>query len=108
MRIGDWSSDVCSSDLDSLRVALGSVCQHRASHERLAGYAIVREPLPRTRLGKYRRFLLPEDRESVVSGKRVPDGVDIGGRRIINTQLRYHVLEHYIGSATVCDCTVSI
>src|SRR3546814_16726830 len=68
MRIGDWSSDVCSSDLDSLRVALGSVGQHRASHERLAGYAIVREPLPRTRLGKYRRFLLPELYQQALSG----------------------------------------
>src|SRR3546814_15820473 len=80
MRISDWSSDVCSSDLaairesgtlrieDSLRVALGSVGQHRASHERLAGYAIVREPLPRTRLGKYRRFLLPELYQQALSG----------------------------------------
>ena len=44
---------------ESLRVALSSTAQHLPSYQRLAGYAIVREPLPRTRLGKYRRFLLP-------------------------------------------------
>jgi long-chain acyl-CoA synthetase len=34
------------------------VGQHLPRYQRLAGYAIAREPLPRTRLGKYRRFLL--------------------------------------------------
>ncbi len=53
---------------DSLRVALSSAAQHLPSYQRLAGYAIVREPLPRTRLGKYRRFLLPQIYERARSG----------------------------------------
>src|SRR3546814_15266573 len=53
---------------DSVGGAVGSVGQHRASHEGLAGYAIVGEPLPRTRLGKYRRFLLPELYQQALSG----------------------------------------
>ena len=32
----------------------------RLSHERLSGVGLVREPLPRTALGKVRRHLLPE------------------------------------------------
>src|SRR3546814_15506529 len=73
MRISDWSSDVCSSDLlrieDSLRVALGAAGQHLPRYQRLAGYAVVREPLPRTRLGKYRRFLLPQLYRQARDGK---------------------------------------
>ncbi len=45
---------------DSLRVALGAAGRELPRYQRLAGYAVVREPLPRTRLGKFRRFLLPE------------------------------------------------
>jgi long-chain acyl-CoA synthetase len=43
-----------------IRAALGAVAGGLPSHERLSGVALVREPLPRTRLGKLRRFLLPE------------------------------------------------
>lgn len=43
----------------AIRVDLASTAQALPSYQRLAGFAIVREPLPRTRLGKYRRFLLP-------------------------------------------------
>lgn len=42
----------------ALRVALTETAQGLASHERLAGFVIAREPLPRTRLGKYPRFRL--------------------------------------------------
>jgi long-chain acyl-CoA synthetase len=44
---------------DGVRVILGEVAQHLPSYERLAGFALTDQPLPRTRLGKYRRFLLP-------------------------------------------------
>ncbi len=57
---------------DSLRVALGAVAQHLPSYQRLAGYAIVRQPLPRTRLGKYRRFLLPGLYEEARAGRSAP------------------------------------
>ena len=45
---------------DVARVALTEKSQHLAGHQRLAGFAISREPLPRNRLGKYRRFMLPD------------------------------------------------
>jgi len=45
---------------DAVRVALGETAATLPSHQRLAGYMLVREPLPRTRLGKFRRFMLPD------------------------------------------------
>ena len=45
---------------DVVRIALTESSQRLASHQRLAGFAISREPLPRNRLGKYRRFMLPD------------------------------------------------
>ena len=44
----------------AVRVALAEVGQKRPAYERLAGFAIAKRPLPRTRLGKYQRYLLPE------------------------------------------------
>ncbi|MBL8660880.1 MAG: AMP-binding protein [Rhodospirillales bacterium] len=55
---------------DVLRVTLASKAQALASHQRLSGYAVVRDPLPRTRLGKYQRFLLPELYERALRGER--------------------------------------
>ena len=43
----------------AIRVALASAAQTLPSYQRLAGFAMVRETLPRTRLGKYQRFRLP-------------------------------------------------
>lgn len=43
----------------AVRVALAETGQDLPPYERLAGFAIARRPLPRTRLGKYQRFLLP-------------------------------------------------
>ena len=62
---------------DSLRVALGAVAQKLPSYQRLAGYVIVREPLPRTRLGKYRRFLLPDLYERARAGRAAPETVEL-------------------------------
>lgn len=45
---------------DALRVWFNEAGRRLAPYERLAGFAVTREPLPRTRLGKIRRFLLPE------------------------------------------------
>ena len=52
----------------AIRIDLASCAQALPSYQRLAGFAIVREPLPRTRLGKYRRFLLPAIYEKAQSG----------------------------------------
>ncbi len=45
---------------DIMRVALGERAATLPSFQRVAGFAVTREPLPRTRLGKYQRFQLPE------------------------------------------------
>ena len=53
----------------AISVALTSAAQRLPSFQRLAGFALVREALPRTRLGKYQRFLLPELYEAAQAGK---------------------------------------
>ena len=57
-----------SSVEDVVRVALASVAKGLPSHERLSGFTLVRQPLPRTRLGKFRRFLLPKLYEQALGG----------------------------------------
>ncbi|GIK96856.1 MAG: long-chain-fatty-acid--CoA ligase [Alphaproteobacteria bacterium] len=52
----------------AIRVALASAAQRLPSFQHLAGFALVREPLPRTRLGKYQRFRLPALYESARAG----------------------------------------
>jgi long-chain acyl-CoA synthetase len=51
-----------------VRVALAAAAQSLPSHERLSGFAISRQPLPRTRLGKYQRFLLPRLYDEALAG----------------------------------------
>ncbi|MFT5180898.1 MAG: long-chain acyl-CoA synthetase, partial [Alphaproteobacteria bacterium] len=53
---------------DAVRVVLAEAGQQLPSYERLAGYALTNQPLPHTRLGKYRRFLLPDLYELAISG----------------------------------------
>src|SRR3546814_18349009 len=86
MRISDWSSDVCSSDLpmaliESFVHGIGVVV---ARHPWLPPLW-VREVLCEG--GALREVLfaegVPGDRKSVVSGKSVSVRVDLGGRRII-------------------------
>jgi len=45
---------------DIVRVALAERAPELPTHERITRFAIAREPLPRTQLGKYQRFALPE------------------------------------------------
>ena len=44
---------------DGIRVILAERARDLPSWQRLSGFALTDQPLPRTRLGKYRRFLLP-------------------------------------------------
>src|SRR3546814_18767016 len=96
MRISDWSSDVCSSDLRSGRDSLArfstscpdavdSDTSYRfESHE--AVVAMLRWPQDTSRRlpeGADRRRPPSPDRKSVVSGKSVSVRVDLGGRRVI-------------------------
>src|SRR3546814_20350426 len=95
MRISDWSSDVCSSDLTAARAAriTPAVAKGRPSKnppalpprflpsvvwERLR--AIIKQVAAALNRSK---VLLPGDRKSVGSGKSVSVRVDQGGRRII-------------------------
>jgi long-chain acyl-CoA synthetase len=48
--------------------------QSLPSHSRLGGFTIVRDPLPRTRLLKLKRYLLPEIVEEMEAEKSLADG----------------------------------
>src|SRR3546814_14340057 len=78
MRISDWSSDVCSSDLFADRILVGR--RLRGGERRLEqreGRMHGVEP------GERHRHVVRGDRTSAVSGKSVSVRVDLGGRRII-------------------------
>src|SRR3546814_15744238 len=97
MRISDWSSDVCSSDLVRLlkprRPGDGQAAGTRTSYlnQRLRIDAdIVRrraggidDRLRRLQALRDGGLISEEDRKSVVSGKSVSVRVDLGGRRHI-------------------------
>lgn len=53
---------------DALRVEITALSQQLPTYQRLSGFAIVRDSLPRTRLGKYKRFLLPQIYERASKG----------------------------------------
>jgi long-chain acyl-CoA synthetase len=53
---------------DGIRVILGEKAQHLPSFLRLSSFALTSRPLPRTRLGKYRRFLLPSLYHKALAG----------------------------------------
>src|SRR3546814_13753847 len=90
MRISDWSSDVCSSDLHVVRqtrrdgrtyrrdVDVGPVCWYQISHQAVSDQAVLVYHHGRSR---YR--IECQERKSVVEGKSVSVRVDLGGRRII-------------------------
>src|SRR3546814_18691792 len=91
MRISDWSSDVCSSDLRiaDLLAGLGlpaATAQRRPLHMLMIdnapgplwAHCFDASEKPRV------------DRKSVVSGKSVSVRVDLGGRRIIQKKTRKH------------------
>src|SRR3546814_14834089 len=112
MRISDWSSDVCSSDLlwaflnPSLRGASRSNPARWIATSGCAGLAMTRHfnLLPRSQLhplpAELQRVAVKllvgrdgVDRKSVVEGKSVSVRVDLGGGRIIKTknyQLQHH------------------
>src|SRR3546814_3437876 len=72
MRISDWSSDVCSSDLLLLTAEVRSTP------------VFSRRPSPQGEGGRLEYLVVRHsDRKSVVSGKSVSVRVDLGGRRII-------------------------
>src|SRR3546814_13240801 len=107
MRISDWSSDVCSSDLRrraSTGKPITSGHSTGSTHTRRPGSegAMLTKrkaaQAGRTKLASLvaaagaapldRRSFL--DRKSVVSGKSVSVRVELGGRRIIKKKKRYN------------------
>src|SRR3546814_12184155 len=96
MRISDWSSDVCSSDLGRHQRSITSRSTGSnlpaISPFSLARNAPIAPPSPTisqiapsdSALAASRR-----DRKSVVSGKSVSVRVDLGGRRIIKKKQTY-------------------
>src|SRR3546814_18388440 len=91
MRISDWSSDVCSSDLQALHERLGaSLAGAGRDLERLgdkladgAGTSTGKAHKVALTLARLGQATPSIDRKSVVSGTSVSVRVDLGGRRII-------------------------
>src|SRR3546814_20057623 len=81
MRISDWSSDVCSSDLHLLA---------RRDDDVIFGGVVAR-----IRLAAETHEPVGLDRKSVVSGKSVSVRVDLGGRRIIKTKKQNKICNNY-------------
>src|SRR3546814_7952801 len=76
LRIRDWSSDVCSSDLRRISVAHTAtemISQCFTGHKALRG---VKRKTDASMMGR-------EERKSVAEGKSVSGRVDHGGHRII-------------------------
>src|SRR3546814_14607007 len=95
MRISDWSSDVCSSDLNAYLRSVGPAAarpdrRRRSSRRRrtATAFAMVRRPglvQPRTSRSDHRS----EERRV---GKSVSVRVDLGGRRIIKKKkIKTHI-----------------
>src|SRR3546814_11865515 len=91
MRISDWSSDVCSSDLlkQAQRTLADVRNECKFESERLASIRAERKQTEvnhRTLLSSHQEELAAareQDRKSVVEGKGVSVRVDLGGRSII-------------------------
>src|SRR3546814_19355562 len=114
MRISDWSSDVCSSDLVDVALHLGHVearlqaagLENRDAdlrHEAPGAGSAVKQAAERAAGGtggsgqadareEGRACGADADRKSVVSGKRVSGRVDLGGRRIIKKKTKKHII----------------
>src|SRR3546814_16598442 len=106
MRISDWSSDVCSSDLGpthpaSINVAQGNlglsacglftriIVTHVSIRTSDTSSGLLNPPSPAygTLLYRAYRSMHTKERKSVVQGKSVSVRVDIGGRSIIKKKI---------------------
>src|SRR3546814_14816113 len=96
MRISDWSSDVCSSDLWRACVLSDWTCCSKSSSSRSSAanassdelcemiiVALDHDSSRASCSGAVATRARCEDRKSVVEGKSVSVRVDLGGRRII-------------------------
>src|SRR3546814_16113188 len=91
MRISDWSSDVCSSDLAGFRltrtVTVGwverSETHRRLRHRSTVGWICGSAAKQCRRFRAGIELHIQVDRKRAVEGKSVSVRVDLGGRRII-------------------------
>src|SRR3546814_13910424 len=74
MRISDWSSDVCSSDLEHLQIKL-PVYFLVTGLERLHGYAQFRAALPAEAFSQALGFCLPESAVVNAATSGTPDEI---------------------------------
>src|SRR3546814_20838016 len=96
MRISDWSSDVCSSDLLDVEVVDPGQVAHVAGQHHVALVldrprlrAVAHAQVAFAHVGAERHE--QEDRKSVAEGKSVSVRVDIGGRRIIKKKKKNNI-----------------
>src|SRR3546814_11582899 len=89
MRISDWSSDVCSSDLRDHHRCRPLQRGSRAGVRAVPDSAAAPEPAGRKPVGR-------RDRKSVESGKSVSVRVDLGGCRIIKKNKSITTYSFYI------------
>src|SRR3546814_15519833 len=88
MRISDWSSDVCSSDLIAVRGDLLRLLRQHAVQRARQFEAAEIEGLAAAHVDLAGDSALDHvDRKSVVSGKSVSVRVDLGGRRIMKNKI---------------------
>ncbi len=60
-----------------LRDEIEAISSRLPSYQRLSGYAVTTEPLPRTPIGKLRRHLLPEMFDEAAKGRRAPASTEL-------------------------------
>src|SRR3546814_20765139 len=100
MRISDWSSDVCSSDLPQRLVDADEVREARRQIDvpatifallptLIGSHRDIAEQHRRLRVGHAPVIEEPDDRKSVVQGKSVSVRVDSGGGRLIKKKKHY-------------------
>src|SRR3546814_12672853 len=105
MRISDWSSDVCSSDLDDEADAIAGILGRRANHLELAMYSVMwsEHCSYKSSRGHLRR--LPTEADHVLVGPGEGAGVvDVGDGIAAAFRIESHnhpsAIEPYEGAAT--------
>src|SRR3546814_20145057 len=87
MRISDWSSDVCSSDLAPVH---GESSPQGPADTAQSAVRIHAAQRPHVTFATGNHTVACTDRKSVVEGKSVSVRVDLGGRRIIKKKKTKH------------------
>src|SRR3546814_18908299 len=108
MRISDWSSDVCSSDLVcKIEPGCFLVNIEKTYQERKVMKRSRRKQVKTTKKNNGKEFYKEigsiggkKDRKSVVKGKSVSVRVDLGGRRIIKKKTKTGITKRHTRKIT--------